>query len=127
MAEKREVPGIVTGCHTPEKKDLARKMRQAMTPAEVFLWRRLCATRLGGLHVRRQQVIDGFIVDFYCHAAGLVVEVDGEVHHTQAEYDAERDRLLASRCLRVLRFSNARIHEDIQAVLQEILDCLPVH
>jgi hypothetical protein len=65
-------------------------------------------------------VIDGFIVDFYCHAAGVVVEVDGEVHRGQAVYDRERDRILKQRGLRVIRVSNAEISSDLAAVLARI-------
>jgi very-short-patch-repair endonuclease len=50
-----------------------------------------------GVQFRRQQVIDGFIVDFYCHAARLVVELDGTVHERRIEYDVERDQTLAAR------------------------------
>jgi very-short-patch-repair endonuclease len=57
-------------------------------------WQHLRANQLNGLHFRRQQIIDGFIADFYCHVARLVIEVDGEIHQQQAEYDAERDRVL---------------------------------
>ena len=58
-----------------------------MTPAEKILWNELRANKLG-VHFRRQQVIAGFIVDFYCHKAGLVVEVDGDIHDLQKEEDA---------------------------------------
>ena len=58
-----------------------------MTPAEKILWEELRANKLG-VHFRRQQVISGFIVDFYCHKAALVLEVDGDVHDLQQEEDA---------------------------------------
>lgn len=111
---------IVRGRHASEKQDLARQMRREMTPAEAHLWQHLRAGHLGGLHFRRQQVIDGFIADFYCHAARLVVELDGGVHQDTADYDRERDALLAARGLRVLRFSNARLDADLHTVLHEI-------
>ncbi|RMD61118.1 DUF559 domain-containing protein, partial [Candidatus Parcubacteria bacterium] len=79
----------------PAKLEQAKAMRRNMTPAEKRLWSVLRRNQLDGLHFRRQQIIDGFIVDFYCHAAGLVVEVDGPAHEMQKEYDAERDRILA--------------------------------
>src|SRR5439155_23770635 len=75
---------------TRAKVDLAVKLRHEMTPQELLLWQRLRAGRIEGLHFRRQQVIEGFVVDFYCDAAGLVVEVDGAVHAKRQEYDAER-------------------------------------
>ena len=61
----------------PAKAQRARELRRRMTTEEKALWQRLRANRLDGFHFRRQQVIDGFIVDFYCHAASLVVETDG--------------------------------------------------
>jgi very-short-patch-repair endonuclease len=97
-------------------------MRQNMTPAEGKLWQRLRAGRLEGFHFHRQQVIDGYITDFYCHAAGLVVEVDGDVHLEQQEYDRDRDEYLSVRGLRVLRFYNTDVNKDIDAVLAAILE-----
>jgi len=75
---------IVTASHEREKRELATQMRREMTASENLLWQHLRANRLDGLHFRRQQVVDGFMVDFYCHAARLVVEVDGAVHARQA-------------------------------------------
>jgi very-short-patch-repair endonuclease len=95
-------------------------MRHNMTPAEKRLWSALRANRLGGLHFRRQQIIDGFIVDFYCHTAGLVVEVDGPVHSQQVDYDAERDRALTARGLHILRVKNEEVMQNLQDVLNRI-------
>ncbi|MBI3948684.1 MAG: endonuclease domain-containing protein [Armatimonadetes bacterium] len=108
------------GPHALEKRWMAREMRRNATPAEACLWQRLRRSQLGGLHFRRQQVIDGFIVDFYCHAAGIVVEVDGPVHEARQEYDADRARAFARRGLRELRFPNERVFGDVEAVLEEI-------
>ena len=58
----------------PEKVAAARELRRHMTPEECILWEHLRAHRLNGLHFRRQQVIDGFVVDFYCSGCALVVE-----------------------------------------------------
>jgi very-short-patch-repair endonuclease len=105
----------------PQKTARARELRQTMTEAEKILWERLRGNRLGGLHFRRQQVIAGYIVDFYCHAAGLAVEVDGPVHEVQAEYDADRDQVLAENEVRVLRVMNQEIIENPGSVLEAIL------
>ncbi|MFB3820101.1 MAG: endonuclease domain-containing protein [Candidatus Methylomirabilales bacterium] len=105
---------------TDEKLRLARELRRRMTPEERILWTHLRAHRLRGLHFRRQQVIDGYVVDFFCHEARLVVEVDGGVHRAQAGYDAERDRALAQRGLRVLRIPNEDVTRDVAAVLARI-------
>jgi very-short-patch-repair endonuclease len=98
----------------------AKELRRTMTAAERRLWQALRANRFRGLHFRRQQVIDGFIVDFYCHTLGLVIEVDGDVHAEQADYDAERDRTLAARGLQVLRIRNIDVLRKMPAVLEQI-------
>ena len=55
---------------------------------------------------RRQQVVPGFIVDFYCHKAGLVIEVDGDIHDLQQDEDARREKALRELGLRIVRFRN---------------------
>ncbi len=106
---------------TSEKVELAKRLRRNMTDEEAALWQRLRTNQVG-LHFRRQQIIDGFIVDFYCLAAALVVEVDGEIHAGQRTYDRERDRALAERGLDVLRIPNGDVRQDIDAVLARIVD-----
>jgi very-short-patch-repair endonuclease len=122
VKETMPLKNIITGQKiNPENLRRAKEMRQNMTPAEKKLWQRLRAGRLEGFHFRRQQIIDGYIIDFYCHAAGLVVEVDGDIHLEQQEYDRERDKHLSARGLRVLRFYNTDVNKDIEAVLEVIL------
>jgi very-short-patch-repair endonuclease len=91
-----------------------------MTPEEKVLWEHLRAHQLHNLHFRRQQVIDGFIADFYCSSEGLVIEVDGTVHEKQTEYDVERDSIMRNRGLRILRIRNDEIRRDIASVLDRI-------
>ena len=102
----------------------SKELRRQMTEEERILWDQLRANRLGGFHFRRQQVIDGFIVDFYCHKAGLVVEVDGPIHEEQAEYDLERAGILTGRGLWILRIKNEEIRQDLSNVLTRIEKCL---
>jgi very-short-patch-repair endonuclease len=104
----------------PVKLERARKMRSRMTPAEELLWEELRAKRLEGFHFRRQQVIEGFIVDFYCHQARLVIEVDGGIHQQTMEYDKERDFLLKTKGLLVLRIENNEIVNNLSDVLERI-------
>jgi very-short-patch-repair endonuclease len=99
----------------------AKLNRRQMTHEERILWDRLRAVRLGGFHFRRQQVIGSFIVDFYCHTCGLVVEIDGRMHDHQAEQDADRQQWLESLGLKVIRFKNEEIREDLEGVLNDIL------
>ncbi|HEY9633431.1 MAG TPA: DUF559 domain-containing protein [Coleofasciculaceae cyanobacterium] len=91
-----------------------------MTQEEKILWQQLRANKLNGLHFRRQQIIDGFIADFYCHTARLVIEVDGEIHQQQAEYDAERDQVLSARGVRLLRIKNEQVRQNLDSVLARI-------
>ena len=113
---------IVTNQHVhPEMRKRAVELRRNMTPSEKKLWQRLRAGRLEGFHFRRQQIIESYIVDFYCHSANLVVELDGGVHMEQEVYDRERDTKLKDRDLRVLRFFNSQVDQDIESVLGVIL------
>src|SRR5215468_7321114 len=115
------IPNIVVGQPVSDVKvERAKQLRQAMTPEEKVLWARLRGNRLEGYHFRRQQVIDGFIVDFYCHAAGVVVEIDGTIHESQQEADSERDQLLRSHNLLVLRLSNDEVNTRLTEALQRI-------
>jgi very-short-patch-repair endonuclease len=100
----------------------AKELRRRMTPEEEMLWKALRANRLGGLHFRRQQIISGFIVDFYCHAAKVIVEVDGTVHERQAQADRERDQILTAKGFSVLRFTNDEIRENFTEVLAKIMN-----
>jgi very-short-patch-repair endonuclease len=121
LVMQRSKRNIVIGQRVdPIKARRSQVLREQMTEEEATLWQYLRANRLGGAHFRRQQVIDGFIVDFYCHAAGLVIEVDGNGHDEQVVYDAERDRILQARGLQVLRISNAEVRDHLNGVLQMI-------
>jgi very-short-patch-repair endonuclease len=112
---------VVIGQKVAEAKVLrVKELRQEMTDAERILWRHLRANQLLGLRFRRQQVIDGFIVDFYCHAAGLVVELDGAAHQEHEEYDSQRDAILSARGLTILRFPNEEVIDDLPSVLARI-------
>ncbi len=114
---------IITGQHIDAEQLIrAKDLRHKMTPAETKLWQRLRADRLEGYHFRRQQVIDRFIVDFYCHQTGLVVEVDGGIHLGQEEYDRERELHLQGLGLKVIRFTNTEVRRQIEIVLAAILE-----
>jgi very-short-patch-repair endonuclease len=115
------VDGIITDQEiNPEKLERAKELRSHMTPEEKILWGHLRANRTGGFNFRRQQVIDGYIVDFYCHKASLVIEVDGLIHLAQRQYDRERDEQLKSRGLIILRFTNDEVKNKIDEVLEKI-------
>jgi very-short-patch-repair endonuclease len=109
MPVKNIIPGQKV---TKEKQERARELRREMTPAEKVLWEELRANKLG-VHFRRQQVIQGFIVDFYCHKSALVVEVDGDVHDLQKEEDERREKVLTEMGLRIVRFQNDEVVRDL--------------
>jgi len=117
MPERRIVAGQIVN---DVKVRRARQLRKEMTPAEAALWEVVRDRRIDGIKFRRQQVIDGFIVDFYCHAAGLFIEVDGGVHDTQHDADTEREKIISRRGLRVLRFTNEEILTALPAVAERI-------
>jgi len=115
------VTNVVRGQYVnPGMLDRAKLMRRELTPAERILWNALRRNQIDGFHFRRQQVIDGYIVDFYCHAAALVVETDGSIHEQQREYDEERDDLLARRGLLIMRVRNEEVERDLARVLERI-------
>ncbi|MBI3971741.1 MAG: endonuclease domain-containing protein [Chloroflexi bacterium] len=117
----RPAQGVIAGQQVGRTKlEAARRLRRESTPAERVLWERIRGHRLFGMGFRRQQIIGRFIVDFYCHAAAPVIEVDGAVHAAQADADAERDAILASRGLRILRFAYDEVLTDIDSVLARI-------
>jgi very-short-patch-repair endonuclease len=116
MPVKNIIPGQRV---TKEKLQRAKELRREMTPAEKILWNELRANKLG-VHFRRQQVIAGFIVDFYCHKFALVVEVDGDVHDLQKEEDAKREKVLSAMGLRIVRFGNDEVVRDLSAVVGRI-------
>jgi very-short-patch-repair endonuclease len=94
-------------------------MRAQPTAEEELLWQRLRRNAIG-YHFRRQQVIAGFIVDFYCHQAKLVVEIDGPIHGSQQDQDLARDDVLQNMGLHILRLPAATVRENLATVLQTI-------
>ena len=108
---------------TKAKLERAKELRREMTPAEKLLWQEIRANKLG-VRFRRQQVIQGFIVDFYCHKAGLVIEVDGDIHDLQKEEDERREKVLSEMGLRIVRFGNDEVVGNLFAVVERIKACL---
>jgi len=99
---------------------IARVLRNNATPAERALWRRLSGRQIDGFKFRRQQPIGDYVVDFYCPAARLVVELDGRGHERREQEDAWRESRLKALGLRVLRFFNRDVLENPDGVLTTI-------
>jgi very-short-patch-repair endonuclease len=98
----------------------ARALRNGATDAERKLWQRLRGRQLFDFKFRRQYPIAGYIADFACVEAGLVIELDGGQHIDQANYDAERTRKLAVNGYKVLRFWNDDVLLRTELVLEQI-------
>ena len=105
---------------TPEIEAAARNLRQNMTSAEQVLWEALKGRQVAGLKFRCQHPVGPFILDFYCPARKLVVEVDGGVHDGQAEYDAARTQQLNDYGYQVLRFRNDEVLNKLDSVLERV-------
>jgi very-short-patch-repair endonuclease len=99
---------------------LAQEMRREMTETEKILWGELNLRKLGGLRFRKQHPIGRYIADFCCPSIKLVVEVDGEIHSSQQEYDKNRDEYLIAQGYTTLRFSDKQIKENMMEVLSVI-------
>ena len=98
----------------------AKELRKQATPQENHLWYDFL--RSYPVRFQRQKTIDSFIADFYCHAAKLVIEIDGSQHYEQQgqAYDRERTAILEHYGLEVLRFSNHDINTSFRAVCEQI-------
>ena len=86
------------------------------------MWSLLKNAQLDGRKFRRQHSAGPYVLDFYCQAEKLCIEVDGLSHHTDGgrEYDAERSEFLRSLNIRVIRFDNRAVHENLEGVVEEI-------
>lgn len=99
----------------------AAALRSQMTPAEKVLWAYLKSKPMG-YKFRRQHAISKYIADFYCHALKLIIEVDGDIHNTKAvaDNDKARQEFLESEGIHFLRFTNAEVLSDFEAVQSAI-------
>ena len=108
--------------HSPRALQTARRLRGSMSLPEVLLWRHLRGKPMA-VRFRRQHPIGDYVLDFYCPAAGLAVEIDGMSHDEprQAEHDAQRDAWLASRHIRVVRIPAREALNDPAAVAESVV------
>ena len=102
--------------------EFAKTMRSNATDAEYLIWQLLRAKRFMNLKFRRQHVIAPYIVDFYCHELGLVIELDGSQHGTDdaIEYDAERTKFLEALGLTVVRYWNHEVLGRTDVILEHL-------
>ena len=106
--------------YNPVLKDRARQLRKNMTLAEVLLWKRIKGKQLRGYDFDRQRPIDEYIVDFFCKDLQLAIEVDGRSHDFKEESDQRRQKRLESLGIRVLRFWDVDVKNNLGDVVQRI-------
>lgn len=98
----------------------ARSMRKDCSPIEGRLWSQLRNKQLDGVKFARQVVIGPYIADFVARTCKLVIELDGDNHGNQAEYDAKRTAYLTQLGYRVIRFANSDVAGKLNGVLESI-------
>jgi very-short-patch-repair endonuclease len=108
-------------------KEYSRYLRKNMTDAERLLWLKIRSKQLKDDQFYRQKPIGGYIVDFYCPCASLIIEIDGGQHYSN-EYkkkDGERDNYMNKAGLKVLRFSDMEVFKNLDGVIEVIWENLP--
>ncbi len=120
MPRKRRGGGA--SAQVPPVVEQARKLRKAMSYPEVLLWQRLRGSPLG-VKFRRQHPVGPYVLDFYCRAAALAIEVDGEIHAQpdQIEHDQERSRYLEEHGLRIVRVAASEVLRDADEIANAVV------
>ena len=100
----------------------AQFLRRNETKAEKLLWEKLRNNQLEGLKFRRQHPVNIYIADFYCHKFKLIIELDGDYHNQeeQKQKDEVRTEVLRLNDLKIIRFKNEEVEQDINQVLTTI-------
>ena len=108
--------------YNPKLKERARQLRGNMTQGEIILWKRLKRKQMMGYDFDRQRPIDQFIVDFYCKALQLAIEIDGSSHDSREaqERDQERQARLEAFGISFLRFQDSEVKQNIDGVCESI-------
>jgi len=110
------------------QKHLRRALRGNATLDECLLWNALKVSRIGGRKFRRQQSFGAYVVDFYCPAEKLIVEVDGSSHDTDLanRKDLLREEFLRQAGFRILRFQSREVRENLEGVVADIANAFAV-
>ena len=106
------------------RKDLkqkSQKNRKAPTEAELLLWRKVLSRDQAGHRFLRQKPIESYIVDFYCHKLKIAIELDGDQHANNKDYDSRRTSSLEEKGIKVLRYSNRDVLLNLEGVYEDIM------
>lgn len=106
------------------EKSKRKRLRHRMTKAETILWSRLRRRQVAGIKFRRQYGVYRFVLDFYCPELKLAIEVDGPIHDSlEAQaYDKMRQEIIEKLGIEFLRFRNAEVYENLDAVIGRIYE-----
>ena len=106
--------------------DLSKTLRKRMTPAESVIWQELRRRNIAGYRFRRQHAISNYVVDFFCFEKAIVIEIDGGIHDEpeNQEKDANRSAELDRLGLKVIRFKNEEVLNDMETVIKKIHEAL---
>ena len=108
--------------YNPKLVELAKHLRNNSTKSEVILWNYLKGKKMLGFDFTRQKPIDSYIVDFFCNKLMIAIEIDGYSHQLEEEYakDIEKSRRLEELGIKLLRFQDVEVFQNIKGVLQVI-------
>ena len=104
---------------------IARELRKNQTYSEQLLWEKLRNRRFAGLKFTRQHPVfyieekrkKFFVADFFCNSLELVIEVDGGIHEKQKDYDQRREEVLTNKSLKIIRFTDSEIENNINRTM----------
>jgi very-short-patch-repair endonuclease len=106
--------------YNPTLKALARELRKNSTLTEVLIWKKLKGRQMLEYEFHRQVPINEYIVDFYCHELRLAIEIDGDSHQWKTEEDQIRQQRLESLGVRMLRFEDRDVKNDMTNILWSV-------
>jgi len=102
------------------KKVFARQLRKGQTRAEKIVWELVRNRKFRGLKFRRQHVVEGFVLDFYCPEIKLGIEVDGGIHARRKDYDALRQEVIESEGITIVRITNRELLDRKRLILEKL-------
>ena len=109
------------------KKIFARNLRKEQTESEKKLWELIRNRKFFGLKFRRQHVVEGFVVDFYCNEIRLGIEVDGGIHLKRKDYDRLRLEIIESKDIVIIRITNKELRNNKNDVFEILLKAFARH
>ena len=112
--------GVMKIYYHPKLTAFSRELRKSGTLAEVLLWKELKGKKLHGCKFLRQKPIENYIVDFYCPALKLAIEIDGVSHDVKVENDIRRQHTLENLGVSFLRFTEGDVRNNLEGVLRMI-------